>query len=152
MTSPTTAHTEIDEMQSTVADWVVRAFGVHVATNQRERGARLLEESLELTQAAGLTEAEAMRMVRYVYTRPIGELEQEIGGTAVTLMAYCHAANVSIGELAQREMDRVLAMPIEHFAVRNNMKRAMGIVAEKGGCQQATHHAIQMLDSGTAYP
>lgn len=120
----------LDQMQQAVGDWVARAFGHAVARSQRERSARLLEESLELAQAAGLTEAEAIRMVRHVYTRPVGELEQEIGGTAVTLLAFCAAAEVSLGELAQREIDRVLSMPIEHFARRNEVKRAMGIVAE----------------------
>ena len=120
----------LDQLQTTVGDWVVRAFGAAVASSQRERAARLLEESLELSQAAGLTEAEAIRLVRHVFTRPVGERDQEVGGVAVTLLAFCASAKVSLQDMAQREIDRVLSIPIEHFAKRNELKRAMGIVAE----------------------
>lgn len=57
MNSSNNHHVSLDQLQTTVGDWVVRAFGAAVASSQRERAARLLEESLELSQAAGLIEA-----------------------------------------------------------------------------------------------
>ncbi len=54
-----------------------------IAVSQPEGRAKLRE----LVQAVGTSREDALRLVEYVYTRPVGELRQEIGGVMVTLAA-----------------------------------------------------------------
>ena len=46
--------------QSGVHDWMLECFGVEIAADVPERNHRFLEEALELVQAAGCAEAEAL--------------------------------------------------------------------------------------------
>lgn len=119
----------MDVLQREVGAWMRRAFGDRSADSRLERAARFVEEALELGQAAELTRDQVEQLVGYVFDRPVGELEQEVGGAAVTLLAFCHTHEISMRQLTERELDRVLAMPIEHFALRNAQKRAAGIYA-----------------------
>lgn len=93
--------------QSRVHEWVVECFGSDVASNRRERNHRFLEESLELVQALGCTEDDAHTLVDYVYGRPAGDAQQEVGGTLLTLAALCSAWGFDLNECGQRELTRV---------------------------------------------
>lgn len=62
--------------QDRVHAWVSECFGEKSAHDRTERTHRFLEESIELAQALGCTEAEVMQLVRYVYSRPAGEVAQ----------------------------------------------------------------------------
>ncbi len=94
--------------QERVHAWVAKCFGEHSAHDQAERTHRYLEESLELAQALGCTESEVMQLVRYVYSRPRGEVAQEIGGVMVTLAALCAANSCSMEACGEQELARVL--------------------------------------------
>jgi NTP pyrophosphatase (non-canonical NTP hydrolase) len=87
--------------------WLNACFGELISSNKEERNHRFLEESIELVQANGTTKAEATMLVDYVYSRPIGELEQEIGGVMLTLAALCQANGVSMLECGETELARV---------------------------------------------
>lgn len=92
--------------QRRVVDWMMETFSMEVCRDTTERNHRFLEESLELVQAMGCTQAEAHMLVDYVYGRPTGEPEQEVGGVMVTLAALCSAADFSMPDLGNRELDR----------------------------------------------
>jgi hypothetical protein len=92
--------------QRRVVDWMMETFSMEVCRNTTERNHRFLEESLELVQSMGCTQAEAHMLVDYVFGRPVGDPEQEVGGAMVTLAALCAAADISMTELGNRELAR----------------------------------------------
>jgi hypothetical protein len=92
--------------QRRVADWVVDTFGEKVATDKAERNFRFLEEALELVQACGATKDDVLKLVEYVFSRPVGELPQEVGGTVVTLAALCNGFDVRMEKCAWDELAR----------------------------------------------
>lgn len=71
-----------------------------------ERAIRFGEEALELMQVEGVTADAAHQLVDYVFSRPVGEREQEIGGVLVTLAGYFSAVPVSPFECFEKEMAR----------------------------------------------
>ena len=95
------------EFQNNVKDWAIECFGEYIAMNKPERCHRFLEESLELVQAAGISKQECLLLLDYVYSRPVGELPQEIGGTIVTLAALCTAYGYNLEELAGTELQSI---------------------------------------------
>ena len=97
----------IGELQTKVNEWVVEAFGQKIADDTTERNHRFLEESLELVQSLGCTADEAHQLVDYVFGRPVGEANQEVGGVVLTLMALCNAKGIEVDRAAEREIERV---------------------------------------------
>lgn len=93
--------------QSRVDPWLIECFGETIARDRQERNHRFLEETLELTQAAGCTASEAHQLVDYVFSRPVGEMPQEIGGVMVTLAALCLAHGQDMAEAGERELARI---------------------------------------------
>ena len=49
-------------------------------------------------------------MVDYVYDRPMGEPEQEVGGVMVTLAALCSADGIDMEAAGEKEISRVWKM------------------------------------------
>lgn len=90
-----------------VDQWVVECFGAQIARDLTERNHRFLEESLELVQACGCTQEEALQLVTYVYGRPAGVPQQETGGVLVTLAALCLAQGIDMEAAGDAEMVRV---------------------------------------------
>lgn len=86
---------------------MAECFGAAIAGDKVERNHRFLEEALELVQAAGCTKDEALRLVAYVYGRPVGELGQEVGGVMVTLAALCLAQSLDMHAEGERELERI---------------------------------------------
>lgn len=97
---------QIAPFQRRVVDWMMETFSMEVCRDTTERNHRHLEESLELVQSLGCTASEAHQLVDYVFGRPAGDPEQEVGGVMVTLAALCAAADVSMAELGDRELAR----------------------------------------------
>lgn len=93
--------------QSRVGDWMQECFGAEIAADRLERNHRFLEEALELVQASKCTVNEAHQLVDYVYGRPDGEINQEVGGVMVTLAAYCLAHDVDMQVAGETELARV---------------------------------------------
>lgn len=124
-----------DERQAIVARWCAEAFGVEHATTLSQRGIRLLEEALELGQAAGCDRAMVHQLVDFVFDRPVGKLGAELGGVGVTLLALAQAAGYSAEAEEAREVARVLAKPLEEFRKRNQAKNAAGFNTTPTGAQ-----------------
>lgn len=118
-----------DWRQLLVQQWCIRAFGYDEATSIPQRGIRLLEEAAEAAQASDVTEAMAVDMIRYVYSKRKGFLSQELGGVAVTLLALAEAAGLSADHCETGEIQRVPNKPIEHFRERNQVKNDAGFRA-----------------------
>lgn len=93
--------------QERVHLWMVECFGPAITQDREERCHRFLEEALELVQSCGGTQADAHRLVDYVFNRPIGEPAQEAGGVMVTLAALGNAINISIDAAGNTELHRV---------------------------------------------
>src|SRR6185312_5264384 len=74
-----------------------------------QRSFRFLEEALELAQAVGTTREEALKLVDYVYSRPIGQVGQEIGGVMVTLAGVATVCAELVNSCAEDELARCIA-------------------------------------------
>jgi NTP pyrophosphatase (non-canonical NTP hydrolase) len=92
--------------QGRVAEWLAACFPRAVRADREERMHRFLEEALELAQAIGCSSEDAHRLADYVFSRPIGRPEVEVGGVMVTLAALCAAAGIDMNNAADRELDR----------------------------------------------
>lgn len=97
-----------DPYQVRVREWMLIAFGIHIARDRAERRHRFLEEALELIQSLDGTAEEAHQLVDYVFGRAKGEPSQEVGGTMVTLAALCLAEDMDMHHLGDVELDRIM--------------------------------------------
>lgn len=119
-----------DIRQNRTFQWCVAAFGKSVADNKIERGARFLEEAVELAQAVGVPEETALKLVRHVYSRPVGEVTSELGGVGVTLLVLCELLGLSADTCEEMEVNRVMRKLVDdpkHFAARLDAKAAAGV-------------------------
>ena len=124
-TGPTTAATR-DHRQAEIHAWCMAAFGDHDALFIPQRGLRLVEEAIETAQACGCDPVLLHRLIDHVYSKPVGELPQELGGLGVTMLALAAAAGVSADAAELCEVARVKSKPLSHFAGRNEAKIAAG--------------------------
>ena len=120
-----TAHR--DGRQAKVYRWVLDVFTDEVAGNTNERIRRFTEESLELAQAVGLSEKDAVKLVRYVYGRPTGDVKQEIGGVSLTLLALCQHLGVSAEATEIDEVRRMLSKNRDALRAKHASKVAAGV-------------------------
>jgi len=118
-----------DTRQKQVADWCAAAFGTDQAASIQQRGVRLLEEAVEVYQACGCDPAMAHKLVDYVFSRPPGTIQQELGGVGVTVLALANAAGISADKAESDEVARVLSKPLAHFTARNQAKNDAGFRA-----------------------
>lgn len=89
-------------IQLDVEEWSNACFGPERLNDQHLTTVRFVEEALELAQAAGITEKEVDRIKHYVFSRPVGELRNEVGGTYITLCNLCTSFVIDM-EAAARE-------------------------------------------------
>lgn len=99
----------LNTYQSRVRCWIIECFGLAIANHSKERNHRFGEESLEALQAFGTTKEEVLELVEYVYSRPVGDPKQEVGGVMVTLAAKCAEHNIDMMECAETELARILS-------------------------------------------
>lgn len=97
---------DADTFQTRVTKWLKACFGDIGHIDPEERTHRFLEEAIELAQANGCTKLDAMRLVDYVFSRPPGRADQEVGGVMVTLAGLCSAIDVSMRDAANQELTR----------------------------------------------
>ena len=121
---------ERDERQKILREWAEKAFGAGQAASCAQRAVRLLEEAIELYQAAGCEPEMAHKLVDFVFSRPVGKVDQELGAVGVTALLFAEAAGLSADEVERTEMVRVLSKPIEVFTERNAAKNAAGFEAK----------------------
>ena len=95
-----------DLFQQRVAEWLAACFSPSGGSDREERVYRFFEEALELAQASGCSREDAHRLVNYVFSRPVGRPELEVGGVMVTLAGLCVAARIDMNDAANRELER----------------------------------------------
>jgi hypothetical protein len=97
-----------DAAQKEVLRWCKATFGEKDPrwTDVDERCLRHYEEDTELMQALGMTEEQCIAMVKYVFSRPIGEPKQEMGGTLITLAALANSTHISMRDAFEEENRR----------------------------------------------
>ncbi len=117
--------------QERVRAWAEAAFGAEQAASPTQRGIRLLEEATEAFQAVGGTAELAHHLVDFVFARPVGAIGQELGGVAVCTLLLAAAVGLSADSEERREIDRILAKPVEEFSARNAAKNAAGLRASE---------------------
>jgi hypothetical protein len=98
-----------------------------------ERVSRVVEEAVELAQAEGVPAERLHALVRHVYAKPPGDPAQEVGGVGVTVLAYCAAVGISADDAEAREVERVLALPVDHFRRRQAGAAGGGATRWSGG-------------------
>jgi hypothetical protein len=92
--------------QRRVREWLNACFPPSVAADREERIHRFLEEAVELAQASGCSREDALALVDYVYSRPKGCPELEVGGVMVTLASLCVVSGIDMSDAGDRELDR----------------------------------------------
>jgi NTP pyrophosphatase (non-canonical NTP hydrolase) len=108
-------------------EWGCRCFGLDHMTNKNVRALRFAEEALELAQACGVSEEKALALVRMVYSRPAGDVRQEIGGSMVTLSVLARLLGYDVESAFSIEVRRCLTKDPAHFAQRNKEKIDLGM-------------------------
>jgi len=97
----------MNDIQSSVKDWMLACFGPKITADKVERNYRFLEEALELVQSLGCGRDDAHKLVDYVYNRPQGYPYQECGGVMVTLAALCNANGLDFWDAGEEEVLRI---------------------------------------------
>lgn len=95
------------DFQTKAAEWALNVFGETIATNQRERNHRFIEEAIELVQSLNCSKEEVLALVDYVYDRPKGEPYQEVGGVMMALAILCNANDLDMVEDGILELKRI---------------------------------------------
>lgn len=111
----------LKKYQSDCNEWALQCFGTAVATDLKERRQRFLEEAIELAQASGADKDEIIKLVDYVFSRPIGDRFQEVGGVMVTLAVLCSPINVDLQDAVETELTRVQGR-IEKIRLKHQSK------------------------------
>lgn len=114
--------TPIQVLTRIATDWVRRCFGDSHFKNVHIRSLRNVEETVELAQAIGVPRDKILLCVNKVYDKPEGNIENEIGGSLLTLVVLCEAMGKDPEEMLGNEVRRVLAKSPEFFAKRNQDK------------------------------
>lgn len=94
--------------QDRVQGWMQLCFGAEISADKLERNDRFIEEALELVQSLGYDAARAHALVDYVFGRPVGVPEQEVGGVMVTLAALCAPNGLDMAVAGEVELERIL--------------------------------------------
>lgn len=111
--------------QYRVLTWAVDSFGA-IAKNRDERAARLVEEAMEVAQAENVPLEVIHRIADRIYSRPVGDLGQEIGGLGITILALCENSGIDFTEQTNREFERVLSKPRDWWQKKHAEKVAAG--------------------------
>lgn len=92
--------------QEQVNAWMTECFVSDIIKSKEERNHRFLEEALELVQANGIDRDTVHALVNYVFERPPGALNREVGGVMVSLAALCTEYGLSLDWNSQEGLRR----------------------------------------------
>ncbi len=112
--------------QRRVEVWVLETFG-EGSMSVEGRILRFVEEAIELAQACGMDPARIAQLTEYVYARPVGDIEQEMGGVGTCLLALAQAVGVDADTAEVRELSRAMRMPLDEIRTRHQAKVEAGI-------------------------
>lgn len=128
LAAPSVGAVLMKALQVSTFDWLKACFPDVVVQNRAERGARVLEEVIELAQAMGTSRELAHRIVDRVFDNPPGEAEQEVGGAYVTLSVAASVLELDAQECWTKELHRIQGR-IPEARARQALKVEQGITA-----------------------
>lgn len=115
-------------IQERTVSWFRRCFGqehggCHVKgeKNPIKRMFAFSEEAIELMQAGGMSLTEVIAQAKHVYARESGEISQEVAGSLLTLVMVCHAYDIDLVTVAEKELARVEGK-IDEIRVKQTQK------------------------------
>jgi uncharacterized protein (DUF2384 family) len=111
--------------QAEILQWAVDTFGP-VASHVDERAARLAEEAIEVAQAARVPADVLLKIIDRIYSKPPASVLEELPAVAMTLEALAELVGADVAAMAQSELDRVRAIPKQHWSRRHAFKVAGG--------------------------
>ena len=111
-------------------NWCHQTFG-SIALGPVERVTRLLEEAMELAQAAGVTYGLAWRLMDRVFHRPPGKLPQEVGKVQNLLECFAECVGLDAAEEGRREFDRCRKVPQDEWDRRHIAKVEQQVASNK---------------------
>lgn len=132
--------------QERAGAWVNSTFGERSLKDRGERARRVLEEAVELAQAAGLGRGDAEAVLADVYARQPGDVGQEVGGLMNTLGALCAGLDVDLAAQTEAEMVRVERPEIVGKCRRKNADKTARGVSDCG----IRHNEVVI--GGTTHP
>jgi hypothetical protein len=97
----------VETFQSRAGKWVVACFGDEISCDELERMDRAVEEFYEGLQTRNYPRERLPALENYVWSRPVGDTFQEIGGIMMTLAAWCCAMGVDMHAAGETELARV---------------------------------------------
>lgn len=120
---------QLDDLQRRNGQWLDKvndACGTQPDLQMRLR--RFMEEATELCQAGGLSREDALVVFEDAYSRPVGEVHQEFGGTMVTLLCLANVTGHSVDVEARRELLRIdTPEMVQKIADKQAVKAARGM-------------------------
>lgn len=98
----------MSNFQQRVMD-LVRDYWPGIGEDRVERGRRLLEETLELAQAVGVSREQALGHVERAYSRPPGAVDQELGQVVLCTAALAEVEGFDVRMRGEIELERLSA-------------------------------------------
>lgn len=119
---------DMDLMARLAYAWGERCFGREHMQDLGVRALRCAEEAVELAQAADVSKDMMHKLVEVVYSRPHGEMHQELGGVLLTssVLALAMGYDSPLG-VFEYELSRCLSKNPMDFAKRNQDKMQLGL-------------------------
>ena len=90
--------------QDGAVKWQGQAFDPEIIEDKDQWNHAFCEEALELLQACGWTFEQVVQMAVYVFNRPIGKVDQEIGGVMMVLAGLSHGHGLDMMTCATVEL------------------------------------------------
>jgi len=110
-----------------IQQWIIRNFGEKIFLDRQERGRRFIEEGLELCQALEVSKEDILRLVDRVYSNPVGDIQQELGGVGITLLGLTSAIGLDLAYYTKEELLRLESLPVSYWWARHVAKVEAGI-------------------------
>lgn len=107
-------------------DWINKVLAKFNIT-RRVRAFRFLEEALELVQTQGLTLDDVIKQAAYTYGRPVGQVKEEIGATALSLYALAEDLGISVDSCEADELIRCHGLNPTKVQAKEALKREYGL-------------------------
>lgn len=97
----------MNQFQNDMAAWGLEVLGSMTMNDQRVRAYRFLEEALELAQACGVTTDNVDSLVDYTFAHPVGEVDDEIGGTLATIALLATSFGYNLDLCAAKQLSKI---------------------------------------------
>jgi hypothetical protein len=122
----------LEELTARAKTWAETCLGRECLYDFVERSRKSVEEAAEFAQSVGLDEATALKIVMYVYSRPVGVPKQELAGCFLTVILSAIALGYDLEQVMNEELDRVMSLNDDGISGKQAQKFRAGISAYGG--------------------